>query len=157
MKTAIKIFLAFQKPESCRQLPLHLFHLVFQIFLMENQNNQLSILRILLFSTFDSKTTEAKNIFMAVFIVLWPYLLTTKLRSVILHNIGHSKCIPPATATQSRNSDSFDDSGFRWKPQWDLLFCDLLTTFTHEKYYFEFSRIFNWSQWFVNICYWVFR
>ena len=28
---------------------------------------------------------------MAVFIVLWPYLLTTKLRSVIRHNLGHSK------------------------------------------------------------------
>ena len=28
---------------------------------------------------------------MAVFIVLWPYLLTTKLRSVICHNLGHSK------------------------------------------------------------------
>ena len=28
---------------------------------------------------------------MAVFTVLWPYLLTTKLRSVIRHNLGHSK------------------------------------------------------------------
>jgi hypothetical protein len=28
---------------------------------------------------------------MAVFIVVWPYLLTTKLRSVIRHNLGHSK------------------------------------------------------------------
>ena len=27
---------------------------------------------------------------MAVFIVLWPYLLITKLRSVIRHNLGHS-------------------------------------------------------------------
>ena len=27
---------------------------------------------------------------MAVFIVLWPYLLTTKLKSVICHNLGHS-------------------------------------------------------------------
>ena len=27
---------------------------------------------------------------MAIFIVLWPYLLTTKLRSVIHHNLGHS-------------------------------------------------------------------
>ena len=27
---------------------------------------------------------------MAVFIDLWPYLLTTKLRSVIRHNLGHS-------------------------------------------------------------------
>ena len=33
---------------------------------------------------------KAKNIFMVVFIVLWPYLLTTKLRSVIRHNLGHS-------------------------------------------------------------------
>ena len=31
----------YQKPKSCRQLPLHLIHLVFQIFHMENQNNQL--------------------------------------------------------------------------------------------------------------------
>ena len=28
---------------------------------------------------------------MAGFIVLWPYLLTTKLKSVIRHNLGHSK------------------------------------------------------------------
>ena len=27
---------------------------------------------------------------MAIFIVLWAYLLTTKLRSVIRHNLGHS-------------------------------------------------------------------
>ena len=27
---------------------------------------------------------------MAVFIVLWPYLLTTKLKFVIHHNLGHS-------------------------------------------------------------------
>ena len=27
---------------------------------------------------------------MAVFIVLWPSLLTTKLKSVIRHNLGHS-------------------------------------------------------------------
>ena len=27
---------------------------------------------------------------MAIFIVLWPYLSTTKLRSVIRHNLGHS-------------------------------------------------------------------
>ena len=27
---------------------------------------------------------------MGVFIVLWPYLLTTKLRFVIRHNFGHS-------------------------------------------------------------------
>ena len=27
---------------------------------------------------------------MAVFIVLWPYLLTTKLKSVIRHNLGQS-------------------------------------------------------------------
>ena len=27
---------------------------------------------------------------MAVFIVLWPYLATTKLKSVIRHNLGHS-------------------------------------------------------------------
>ena len=28
---------------------------------------------------------------MAVFIVLWPSLLTTNLKSVIRHNLGHSK------------------------------------------------------------------
>ena len=27
---------------------------------------------------------------MPFFIVLWPYLLTTKLRSMISHNLGHS-------------------------------------------------------------------
>jgi hypothetical protein len=27
---------------------------------------------------------------MAIFIVIWPYLLTTKLRFVIRHNLGHS-------------------------------------------------------------------
>ena len=30
-----------RKPKSFRQLPLHLIHLVFQVFPMENQNNQL--------------------------------------------------------------------------------------------------------------------
>ena len=30
---------------------------------------------------------------MAVFIVLWPYLSTTKLRSVIRHNLGHSNLV----------------------------------------------------------------
>ena len=39
------------------------------------------------FAVFDGK---AKNMFTAVFIVLWPCLLTTKLRSVIRHNLGHS-------------------------------------------------------------------
>ena len=34
----------FKKPKSCRQLPLQLIHLVFQIFHMENQNNQLLLL-----------------------------------------------------------------------------------------------------------------
>ena len=29
--------------------------------------------------------------FMAILIILWPYLLTIKLRSVIRHNLGHSK------------------------------------------------------------------
>ena len=31
-----------------------------------------------------------KNIFLAISVVLWTYLLTTKLRSVIPHNLGHS-------------------------------------------------------------------
>ena len=39
----------FQKPKSCRQLPLHLIQLVFQIFHMENQNKQLQKL----FAVFD--------------------------------------------------------------------------------------------------------
>ena len=33
---------------------------------------------------------KAKNIFMAIFIVLWPYLLTTKLRCLQKNNIGHT-------------------------------------------------------------------
>ena len=31
----------FQKPKRCRQLPQHLIYTVFQIFHMENQDNQL--------------------------------------------------------------------------------------------------------------------
>ena len=31
---------------------------------------------------------------MAIFLVLWPYLSTAKLRSVIRHNLGHSKVLP---------------------------------------------------------------
>ena len=30
----------FQKPKSCRQLPQHLIHTVFQIFHVENQDNE---------------------------------------------------------------------------------------------------------------------
>ena len=46
--------------------------------------------RILLFSTFDSKTTERPKI-LAVFIVLWPYLLVvTKLRLLQKSKIGHT-------------------------------------------------------------------
>ena len=37
------------------------------------------------------KRRKAKNIFMAIFIVLWPYLLTTKLRCLQKNNIGHTK------------------------------------------------------------------
>ena len=48
--------------------------------------------RILLFLTFNSKTTEwPKIFFMAIFIVLWPYLLTTKLRCLQKNNFGHTK------------------------------------------------------------------
>ena len=39
-------------------------------------------------SIFDRK---AKSIFMAVFIVLWPYLPTTKLRCLQKNKIGHTK------------------------------------------------------------------
>ena len=35
--------------------------------------------------------TERPKIFMTVFIVLWPYLLTTKLRCLQKNNIGHTK------------------------------------------------------------------
>ena len=31
---------------------------------------------------------------MTVFVVLWPYLLTTKLKPVIRHNLGHSNQAP---------------------------------------------------------------
>ena len=34
---------------------------------------------------------NAKNIFMVIFIVLWPYLLTTKLRCLQKNNIGHTR------------------------------------------------------------------
>ena len=37
----------FQKPKSCRQLPQHLIHTAFQIFHMENQDNQLLVLQLL--------------------------------------------------------------------------------------------------------------
>ena len=37
------------------------------------------------------KRLNAKNIFMAVFIVLWPYLLTSKLRYLQKINIGHTR------------------------------------------------------------------
>ena len=33
---------------------------------------------------------KAKNIFVAIFIVLWSYLVTTKLRSLQKNNIGHT-------------------------------------------------------------------
>ena len=33
---------------------------------------------------------KAKNIFMAIFVVVWPYLLTTKLRCSQKNNIGHT-------------------------------------------------------------------
>ena len=41
-----------------------IIYLVYQIFHMKNQNNQLYKLRILLFSTFDSKMTERPKIFL---------------------------------------------------------------------------------------------
>ena len=37
----------FQKPKSCRQLPQHLIHTVFQIFHMEIQDNQPLLLQLL--------------------------------------------------------------------------------------------------------------
>ena len=41
--------------------------------------------------TFNSKTTERPKIFfLAIFIVLWPYLLTDKLRCLQKNNIGHT-------------------------------------------------------------------
>ena len=40
------------------------------------------------FAVFDQK---AKNIFMALFIVFWPYLLITKLRCLQKNNFGHTK------------------------------------------------------------------
>ena len=47
--------------------PYILIHLVFVIFHMENQNNQLQKLWILLFSTFDPKMTERPKIFLWLF------------------------------------------------------------------------------------------
>ena len=38
---------------------------------------------------------KAKIFFMAVFIVLWPYLLHTKLRCLQENNIGHTKPLQP--------------------------------------------------------------
>ena len=47
--------------------------------------------RILLFSTFYSKTTKRPKIFLWLFfIVLWPYLSTTKLRCLQKNNIGYT-------------------------------------------------------------------
>ena len=37
----------FEKPKRCRQLPQHLIHIVFQIFHMENQHNQLLVLHLM--------------------------------------------------------------------------------------------------------------
>ena len=34
---------------------------------------------------------QAKNIFMVIFVVLWPYLLTTKLSCLQKNNFGHTK------------------------------------------------------------------
>ena len=36
------------------------------------------------------KDQNTKNIFMAVFIVLWPYFLTTKLRGLQKNNVEHT-------------------------------------------------------------------
>ena len=48
------------------------------------------IVLVLTFS-FNSKMTEIqKNVFMAVFVVLWPYLLTTKLSFLKKNNFGHT-------------------------------------------------------------------
>ena len=51
--------------------------------------------RIVLFFTFNSKTTERTKIFfMAVFVVFKPYLLTSKLRCLQKNNFGHTKLQP---------------------------------------------------------------
>ena len=64
-------FLYFSMKKKLRRIPLNL--------------------RFLLFSTFDSKTTERPKIFLwPFFLVLWPYLLTTKLRCLQKNNIGHT-------------------------------------------------------------------
>ena len=39
------------------------------------------------------KRRKGQKYFMAIFIVLWPYLWTTNLRSVIRHSLGHSIAI----------------------------------------------------------------
>ena len=54
---------------------------------------------------------------MAVFIVLWPYLLTSKLRSVIRHNLGHSKVdFSCANSTSSANFRIFFVHGISYRP-----------------------------------------
>ena len=45
---------------------------------------------------------------MAIFIVLWPYLSTTKLRSVIRHNLGHSN--KHVFSTKNKQKLAFSDS-----------------------------------------------
>ena len=40
---------------------------------------------------------------MAVFIVLWPYLLTTKLKSVVCHNLGYSNPVLMIDGTMLKN------------------------------------------------------
>ena len=64
-------------------------------------------IRIGLFLTFDSKMTERpKNIFMDIFIVLWPYLLTTKLSCLQKNKSGQTKCTAKAFKTVNKQDVS---------------------------------------------------
>ena len=60
------------------------------------------------------KRPKAKNILMAVFVVLWPYLLTTKLSYLQKNNFGHT--ITPRAANVrnrgTRTSISFETHTF---------------------------------------------
>ena len=82
----------------------------------------------MLFSTFDSKTTERPWKY------FWPYLLTTKLKSVIRHNLGHSNTLqqslrlrslsgPPASKWKERNLRKNCEKSFQY---WQYLSISLV-------------------------------
>ena len=65
---------------------------IFNYGIKNNGRTKESTLKTQNFAVFDLRFYgKVKNIFMDVFIVLWSCLFTTKLKSVIRHNLGHSK------------------------------------------------------------------